>query len=147
MSLHKEGLASRLKQAREACGYSQKDMAEAAGSRLRSWQDYEAGRKVPGGQVIAGLAQMGIDAHWLMTGEGTVFFHGVRRARSGTADGPDEELLRALLHLIEEVADASRATLPPARKAELILALYGLYRDTESEPERSHISGLLKAFG
>src|SRR5690606_41389100 len=64
-------LGSRLKRAREALGYTQKGIAEAVGSKLRSWQDYEAGKKVPGSQVIAGLVRLGVDANWLRSEEHT----------------------------------------------------------------------------
>lgn len=63
-------LGMRLKGVRERLGYAQKGIAEAAGSKLRSWQDYEAGAKMPGSQVIAGLAKLGINTNWLLTGEG-----------------------------------------------------------------------------
>lgn len=66
-------LKDRLKQVREALGYTQKRMGEAVGGKLRSWQDYESGRKAPGSQVIAGLVALGIDANWVLTGQGGIF--------------------------------------------------------------------------
>jgi len=45
-------------------------MSEECGSALRSWQDYESGTKVPGGQVFAGLAELGVNANWVLTGHG-----------------------------------------------------------------------------
>ncbi len=72
-----EKLGDRLKQIRKSLGYTQKAIAEAIGSKLRSWQDYEAGKKVPGSQVIAGLSHLGINANWVLTGEGAIYIGGI----------------------------------------------------------------------
>lgn len=87
-----EDLGSRLKRARETLGYAQKGIAEAVGSKLRSWQDYEAGKKVPGSQVIAGLARLGINANWVLTGEGAML-----QAERSPQAAPE--------HMIQEVGE------------------------------------------
>ena len=66
----KEGLVDRLLVVRKNLGFSQKQMGEAIGSSISSWQDYEYGKSVPGGVALAKLAGMGIDINWLLTGEG-----------------------------------------------------------------------------
>lgn len=48
----------------------QKEIASAIGIATRSWQGYEDGSNVPGGNVIEGLVKLGINANWLLTGEG-----------------------------------------------------------------------------
>jgi len=63
-------MGNRLKAVRKHIGYAQKRMSEECGSALRSWQDYESGTKVPGGQVFAGLAELGVNANWVLTGHG-----------------------------------------------------------------------------
>lgn len=87
-----EDLGGRLKRARETLGYAQKGIAEAVGSKLRSWQDYEAGKKVPGSQVIAGLARLGINANWVLTGEGAML-----QAERSPQAAPE--------HMIQEVGE------------------------------------------
>ena len=64
------GIGSRLKQARESLKYTQSGISSAVGSKLRSWQEYEKGSRVPGSQVIAGLTRLGVNANWVLTGEG-----------------------------------------------------------------------------
>lgn len=66
-------LGGRLKRARKILGHTQKSMADAVGSKLRSWQDYEANRKVPGSQVLAGLVDLSVNANWVLTGKGRSF--------------------------------------------------------------------------
>lgn len=65
-----EDIANRLKAARKKTGYTQKQMGEAIGSSLSAWQDYEAGKSIPGGNALAGLSRLGVDINWLLTGEG-----------------------------------------------------------------------------
>jgi len=62
-----EEIADRLKTARKRLGYAQKQMGEAIGGSLSAWQNYEAGKSIP---ALAGLARLGVDINWLLTGEG-----------------------------------------------------------------------------
>lgn len=85
-------LGMRLKIARDHLGYAQKGMAEAAGSKLRSWQDYEADKKVPGSQIIAGLSALGVNANWLLLGEGPM----LRNEQSPDEAAQEDAVLSAL---------------------------------------------------
>ncbi|WP_299197908.1 S24 family peptidase [uncultured Amphritea sp.] len=60
----------RLQVARNYLSLSQEAMAEAIGSKKRGYQDNERDRSVPGGKVIEGFVKLGINANWLLTGEG-----------------------------------------------------------------------------
>jgi len=68
--LIKLGLAERLKEIRIAMDYTQRQMASAIGLKLPSLQDYEQSKSVPGGNVIALLVDIGVDANWLLNGDG-----------------------------------------------------------------------------
>lgn len=59
----------RLKRVREYFERPQKEMDPFLGIGKGSWQRYERGQ-TPGSQVIAGLAKLGINTNWLLTGEG-----------------------------------------------------------------------------
>lgn len=63
-------LPARFKIIREALGLSQKEMAKTIEISLPGIQGYEAGRSVPGGNVIEALVKLGFNANWLLTGEG-----------------------------------------------------------------------------
>ena len=60
-------LAERLVQARERFGLTQKDIAERLDCGWRSIQDYEQGRAIPGGKVLAGYRKLGVDLNWLLS--------------------------------------------------------------------------------
>lgn len=75
-------LPERLRQARESAGMTQRDFAKKLGAGLTSWQDYEAGRNMPGGQVFEALCRLGYSADWLLTGEGDM----MRGGRGPSAD-------------------------------------------------------------
>lgn len=63
-------LPERLKALRAYTGKSQKDISSTLGISTRTWQIYEEGGSVPGGNALEGLAKIGIDINWLLTGEG-----------------------------------------------------------------------------
>lgn len=71
-------LTARLKSARAALGLTQVQMAEQSGVSARGYQGYEDGRSVPGGAVVACMVRLGINANWLLTGEGDMLLAGPR---------------------------------------------------------------------
>ncbi len=64
------GLPERLKEARKALGFTQKEMANAVSVILQTWQVYESGKSVPGGKVLTALSDIGLNIDWLLTGKG-----------------------------------------------------------------------------
>lgn len=63
-------IADRLKAARTSLCLKQSEIAEQSGVSERAYQGYEAGRSVPGGEAIEGFVRLGINANWILTGEG-----------------------------------------------------------------------------
>lgn len=63
-------IPERLKAARGAIGLKQDEMAAQSGVSYSVFQKYEMGRSVPGGDAIAGFVRLGINANWLLTGDG-----------------------------------------------------------------------------
>lgn len=63
-------LSERVKNIRAHLGYSQKAMSEALGINTRTWQIWEEGGSVPGGNHLESLVRLGFDANWILTGEG-----------------------------------------------------------------------------
>lgn len=62
--------AARIKAIRESLGHSQRDMARALDCSLGALQSYEAGKSMPGGNVLEAYARMGFNVNWLLTGVG-----------------------------------------------------------------------------
>lgn len=67
----KMNLAERLKKVRENLGFTQKEMAKALGTNPQTWQVYESGKSVPGGNVFEALARLGFNVNWILTGLGS----------------------------------------------------------------------------
>lgn len=138
------GIGDRLRAAREALGYTQKGVADAAGSKFRSWQDYEAGKKSPGSQVIAGLVRLGVNANWVLTGEGPMMLADIG---SPGASGPalDRELLKLIVDAVDSGLEAMDLEMGSAKKAELILAIYDFYRDSGIQPDTAKILNFVRS--
>jgi transcriptional regulator with XRE-family HTH domain len=153
---------SRLKDARKHLGYTQKDMAAAVGSAFPSWQDYEAGKKSPGSKVIAGLARLGVNANWVLIGEGPMMLSGSADAKLsppslGVAEAPHAytvpgqaqvsiRLLTDIIEAIEAVLQERRLQLPPGAKAEAVSLVYEMEaaRAGEERAPRATVLRLLK---
>jgi phage repressor protein C with HTH and peptisase S24 domain len=63
-------LPERLLKVRKEAWGSQQGAADALSISVKSWQNYELGKSVPGGDVFEGLVNHGFNANWLLTGEG-----------------------------------------------------------------------------
>ena len=44
-------------------------MSEILNCHIRSWDAYENGTSIPGGEVLSNLAKIGVDINWLLTGK------------------------------------------------------------------------------
>ena len=64
------GLAKRLKEARSALKLTQAEAAIKFGFPIGSLRKYESGPSEPGSAALAGIVLAGINANWLLTGEG-----------------------------------------------------------------------------
>lgn len=63
-------ISGRLKLARAALSLNQKEFASKSGVGFSSYQKYEMGLSIPGGDAIKGFVKLGINANWLITGTG-----------------------------------------------------------------------------
>lgn len=63
-------ISERLRAARLVLGLKQEDASSKFGVAKSTYQKYEAGSSIPGGEAIAGFIGAGINANWLLTGEG-----------------------------------------------------------------------------
>lgn len=95
--MDKKSIGARIKQARNALNLTQ-DMiaARADATSKRGLQDNEAGNSVPGGAILSALIESGINANWVLTGEGEMLL-------SDIAKGGVDLVLRSgsEIHVIE----------------------------------------------
>lgn len=91
---------------------------------------------VPTGQILKKIAQTGISIDWLLTGKGPM--------RPVNRD-LDLKLLRLALETVEEGLIETGETMEPARKAELVAAVYDLYAGSSGTVEKARVLRLVKA--
>lgn len=85
-------LGERLRQAREAAGLSQRELAERAGVPYGSYRAYEAGKALPGAEALAGLASAGIRPSWLLVGAGSLLDSDLITVRERNQPDPSKYL-------------------------------------------------------
>ncbi len=77
-------ISERLKAFRAKLKLTQKQLAEQIGVSGRGYQGYEDGRSVPGGDAIGRFVKLGLNANWLLTGDGDMLILPLKR---GTYEG------------------------------------------------------------
>ena len=92
-----DGLSDRIRQARKHIGLSATDAAKIAGLTRKSWERYELDKNEPKVSSLMVLIDHGIDANWLLKGEGNM----VREEAPKAGPDIDEELLKAVITEID----------------------------------------------
>lgn len=135
-------LKPRLKKVRESFGLSQKAMDDHLQIGKNSWQRYESVGQVPGGEVLAKLVEKGINANWLLTGEGEM------KRFSQESMGPvDIPVLERILLRVGEIEREENADWEPHLKAKLIAAVYDYVMEEDvSEADRTKEIGRVISF-
>jgi transcriptional regulator with XRE-family HTH domain len=62
------GIGERLKEVREALGYTQEQMGGVAGVRKQSQHLYEKGERIPDAAYLTAIAAIGADVMYILTG-------------------------------------------------------------------------------
>jgi phage repressor protein C with HTH and peptisase S24 domain len=71
-------IAERLRYVREKMGIGQADASSKFGIPVSTYRKYETGPSEPGSDAIAGISRAGINANWLLTGEGVMLLSDVQ---------------------------------------------------------------------
>lgn len=102
---------------------------------IPSLREYELGKRTPGGDAIEAFIRAGINANWLLTGEGPMLLAELQ-AQADHGPGLDRDRLRQAMKAMEKGLSAGGITMPPGKKAELLLAVYDMLEEpgvTESK--------------
>lgn len=115
-------MAARLVAARHALGLQQTQLAAASSVSLGAQKKYEVNDRRPGADAIAGYVRAGISANWLVAGIGPML------VKDLPADGSlrpfDQSLMRSTAQAVEQLLLDERIVLAPAKKADLLVAVY-----------------------
>ncbi|THF60946.1 helix-turn-helix domain-containing protein [Pseudothauera rhizosphaerae] len=109
VNLSVPAIGERIKVARKAVGLTQDRLAALAGATSkRGLQDNEAGKGMPGGQMIGAMVRAGINANWLLTGEGPMLLSELDEAAAWRARA---EQLQVALNAAAQAAPLNEAAM------------------------------------
>lgn len=118
----------RLRDERQRMGLSQTAFAELAGSSKRAQIRYEQGEP-PDADYLSEISKAGADVLYVVTGERNQA--SPRTTEEQPSQLSDQHRLQLAIEAVEEGLSEMRRKLPPAKKAELIVAAYELMAEPE----------------
>ncbi|MDR0775902.1 MAG: helix-turn-helix domain-containing protein [Azonexus sp.] len=116
-------ISERLKTARATLGLSQKEFAAQSGVSARGYQGYEDGRSVPGGEAISSFVRLGINANWLLTGEGQMLLAAPPEALKPEPP-PGMEINEDALKAVVAAVNTVKPNASQSEQAALIASMY-----------------------
>ncbi|MBI5658076.1 MAG: helix-turn-helix transcriptional regulator [Nitrosomonadales bacterium] len=123
-------VAERLREFRLRIGLKQDEAAAKFDIAYSTYKRYEGAKIWPDSEVVAKMVGLGLNANWLLTGEGSMLLADLKAA--------DLDMSRFLLAIeaVEEGLEASNRTMTPTKKAELFLAVYDMMEEPTITKER-----------
>ncbi|CCF96498.1 hypothetical protein B7R77_02890 [Ralstonia solanacearum K60] len=123
-------VGERLRAYRQHLGWAQEKLGLAVGGTKRGVQDNELGRVMPGARALRGLALLGLNVNWLLTGDGPMLMKDLVAGAQGPASPLDEETLEYVIEALEQRIAAAGKKPDAKKKAEAVVALYDYVVDT-----------------
>lgn len=126
-------IGGRMKIAIKRLGLTQKAFAEQYGCELRTMEKNLAGATESGIDLLSSFWRAGINANWLLTGEGPMLLADLQPPAPAALD---LARFRLALEAAEEGLAAAGRVMAPDKKAELVLAVYDLLAEPANTKER-----------
>jgi transcriptional regulator with XRE-family HTH domain len=108
-------IGRRMKSARESVGLSRPAFATKYGCSVRTLENNEAGRNEPGVGIVLSFYSLGINANWLLTGEGPMLLADLAAPAPAAAPKPEPPRIN-----VDALAHAYAVTLQTAPKGETL---------------------------
>ena len=124
-----DGFGDRLKAWRDTKQLKQPEMATLLGMSPSTYQKYETHVRAPGAEAIEGFVRAGLNANWLLTGQGPMLLADLVEHSAAVSGSFDLARFRLAIEATEEGLQAAGRTMAPAKKAELFLAVYDLLEE------------------
>ncbi|WP_339858122.1 helix-turn-helix transcriptional regulator [Thalassospira alkalitolerans] len=137
-------LSERIRQARKHIGLSASEAASLAGLTRKSWERYELDKNEPKASSLTILIDKGIDATWLLTGEGSM----LGAEEQDQMQAIDPELLRMIIEEIEAYRKQHNPTWNIAQTARIVALGYTMLaaeRQHDVEPNLGNLQILMQA--
>lgn len=143
---------------------SQAAFAKELGCHKNTLGNYERGNRSPDADFLVRMARIGVNTHWLVTGEGPRYLADraqgahelmVRDVVGGDYNAAQErdrrakvagQRVRKVLQEVEAALSELELQLPADRKAELTSVIFEMYMDTDELPRRDLIVRLARSF-
>ena len=133
-------IGGRLKEWRSKNKVGQKDASAIFGVSYSTYQKYELDSSIPGGEAIEAFVKAGINANWLLTGQGPMLVADTVSQPSapiGDLVEPmvviDYQRLKLAIETIEEALSKHRSRLQPDQKAKAIGLMYQMYEEEDKK--------------
>lgn len=120
-------IGERLAEERQRLRMNQTDFASVASVTRKTLFGYESGARAPDAGALAAWAEVGLDVLYVVKGERT----GSTASEEQPSQLSDQHRLQLAIEAVEEGLSEMRRKLPPAKKAELIVAAYELMAEPE----------------
>lgn len=125
-------LGARLKAARATLRATQEAFAAQSGIPLDTLRKYEGDKRHPGAEALAGAIRAGINANWLLTGEGPMLLKDL----VGEKAKPEPIDERVLAICIQGISEAD-PNCPPHKAARLAVEFYARFKAMEKEKDQA----------
>ncbi len=102
-------IGERMKTARESLGLSRPEFVEIYGGSVRTLENNERGRNEPGAATLSAFMALGVNANWLLTGEGPMLLAELARKEAQSPRINAEALSAILRGLLEAGAPPAKA--------------------------------------
>jgi transcriptional regulator with XRE-family HTH domain len=125
----------KIKEERERLGYSQQAFSDLGGVSKRSQIMYEQDKTEPSARYFTLISDIGADIGYILTGK--------RSSDKYNAPAPqitnklDSDCLALAIETVEEGLEVTHRTMKPNKKAELVMAVYDLFKDEPSRNKQS----------
>jgi len=133
--------SKRIKAAKDLVGLNHKEFAARAGLKFSSHNKYVAGTSAPGAEALFGYLQAGISANYIVGGIEPILVSDIRKETSPGAFDP--LLMQEVIEIVEQLLDEHRRVLPPPKKAELLVTLYEMFRESATPVHRATVLRLV----
>lgn len=132
-------VGAQLKVWRKAAKLQQDEAATHLGLSSSTYQNYERGTRRPDTDGWEKFVRAGINANWLLTGEGPMLLADLTAlpAQSQSMSFAfDQDRLEKSLEAVEAGLAAAGSTMAPSKKAAVVLAVYDLMQEPSVTSER-----------
>lgn len=117
-------IGERLRAFRQALGCSQEELASRLQVPLRTYQNYDQGRSAPKAHALKHLADLGINIHWLLTGEGVMLMASAGPSSPTASPALDMKLMGLILEDVFRVYAEEGARIDHRHAGEMAAAIY-----------------------